>query len=166
VPPLYTASVPAARAALARALGLCARIGQSGGPDALLAARLAPGMFDCAGQLRCVAGFALCATFPLTGQPLPEPPHAPGLAGLVARMDQADAAIAALSSDAFANATTRIVRHRAGMADLAQTGSDYLHLFALPNLWFHLSMAYAILRAQGLPLGKADLDGLHHYPPG
>jgi len=36
------------------------------------------------------------------------------------------------------------------------TGGDYLRRFALPNFYFHATMAYAILRAQGISLGKPD----------
>ena len=36
------------------------------------------------------------------------------------------------------------------------TGADYLRRFALPNFYFHVTIAYAILRAEGMPLGKPD----------
>jgi hypothetical protein len=36
------------------------------------------------------------------------------------------------------------------------TGSDYVTRFALPNFFFHVTTAYAILRAAGVPLGKPD----------
>jgi hypothetical protein len=36
---------------------------------------------------------------------------------------------------------------------------DYIVQFALPNYYFHLTTAYAILRNQGLPLGKMDFIG-------
>ena len=35
-------------------------------------------------------------------------------------------------------------------------GADYLRDFALPNFYFHATTAYAILRAQGVSLGKPD----------
>jgi hypothetical protein len=38
-----------------------------------------------------------------------------------------------------------------------------LQQYALPNFFFHLSMVYALLRQQGLPLSKADFDGWHVY---
>ena len=43
------------------------------------------------------------------------------------------------------------------------TGADYLRQFALPNFYFHATMAYAILRAQGVSLGKPDY--LQHLGP-
>ena len=46
-----------------------------------------------------------------------------------------------------------------------QTGRDYVVDFALPNFFFHVSMVYAIVRVQGVPIGKADfLGGLKLHP--
>jgi hypothetical protein len=39
------------------------------------------------------------------------------------------------------------------------TGSTYVHGFAIPNFYFHLSMAYALLRMKGVPVGKLDFLG-------
>ena len=39
------------------------------------------------------------------------------------------------------------------------TGLDYLNLFALPNFYFHLTAAYAILRHCGVDLTKRDFFG-------
>lgn len=36
------------------------------------------------------------------------------------------------------------------------TGKDFAQGVALPNIFFHCSMVYAILRKEGVPLGKAD----------
>jgi hypothetical protein len=38
-------------------------------------------------------------------------------------------------------------------------GDDYLHHFALPNFYFHLTAAYAILRQCGVEIGKRDFLG-------
>ncbi|MGV7210836.1 DUF1993 family protein [Oxalobacteraceae bacterium A2-2] len=60
----------------------------------------------------------------------------------------------------------------AAMLDKIVAGADasllaaQLHLYILPNFHFHLSMAYAIARQQGVALGKPDYDGYHAYPPG
>ena len=39
------------------------------------------------------------------------------------------------------------------------TGEDYLRGFALPNFFFHATMAYALLRQGGVPIGKMDFLG-------
>ncbi len=40
---------------------------------------------------------------------------------------------------------------------LTRTGEQWLTIFATTNIFFHLSTAYDILRARGVPIGKADL---------
>ena len=40
--------------------------------------------------------------------------------------------------------------------ELEFTGLSYVTDFALPNFFFHVSVAYALLRMKGVPLGKAD----------
>lgn len=166
IAPLFAAAVPPARAALARAGGLLDRVAASGRRDELLAARLAPDALPCGAQLRTVAGFALRACLPLAGHPLPQADFAADSLGLAARLAWADRLLAGLSPGDFAGAEARLIRHRAGFADLEQSGADYLHLFAMPNLWFHLAQAHAILRSGGLAVGKADFDNLHDYPAG
>lgn len=44
-------------------------------------------------------------------------------------------------------------------ADSFHPGSSYLQLYATPNFYFHESMAYAILRKEGVPVGKLDFLG-------
>jgi hypothetical protein len=43
--------------------------------------------------------------------------------------------------------------------DIPFTGNTYVHGFAIPNFFFHLSMAYALLRMKGVPVGKLDFLG-------
>ncbi len=154
---MYTASVPVALQALDQALILI----DKAAPE-MLAARLHPGMFDCAGQFCTVASFALRGTFPLTDR---EPPDLPQTDPYRA-LEIARAAVMSLQPTDFADADHRRIVHRAGFADLNQSAQAYLQHFAQPNLWFHLSMAFAILRQHGADIGKTAFDGLHEYPTG
>lgn len=154
---MFAQAVPPALQGLRQAQHLARLAG-----DEMLAARLHPGMFDCADQLRTVASFALRATFPLTEKPMPELPEGDPLGVL----GFAEDALRGLQEVDFAGAAARRITHQAGFAELDQSASDYLHLFALPNLWFHLTTAFAILRKEDAAVGKADFDGLHSYPPG
>lgn len=43
--------------------------------------------------------------------------------------------------------------------DIQFTGSSYVHGFAIPNFYFHLTTAYALLRMKGVPVGKLDFLG-------
>jgi len=154
---MFSQSVPVALQAVDRALALL----DKATPE-MLSGRLHADMFDCADQFRTVASFALRATFSLTQRPMPD--MAEGDPKDMLR--SARAAVMSLTEADFAGASEQRIRHRAGFADLDQSASDYLQHFALPNLWFHLSMAFAIMRQQGADIGKADFDGLHGYPTG
>ncbi len=46
-----------------------------------------------------------------------------------------------------------------GMEPLQFTGENYLKHNAMPNFYFHVTTAYALLRHNGVPLGKADFLG-------
>lgn len=164
LPPLYSASVPVFRHYLGRMRGF---LDLDGAREAVLTARLAPDMFTFGQQIATATGFALRTAFPLAGLPTPALPEPPlDRAGLSARIAAAQAALDGLDPSAFIQAGARRIRHRAGFADLDQSGTDFLHLFGMPNFIFHTSMAFAILRANGIEIGKADFDGLHDYPPG
>ncbi len=166
---MYDAAVPPSLHGIARARHLVAKVRDAGQPD-LLDRQLVPGMFNASAQLRTVAIFALRATYPVTGQDWPRDiftrDFPPGPIGLDACLGLAAEQVSALTHEAFDAAATRMITHKAGDAELTQRAEDYLALFALPNLWFHLSMGYAILRQGGLEIGKADYDGFHAYEPG
>ncbi|EXL40264.1 hypothetical protein FOCG_17152 [Fusarium oxysporum f. sp. radicis-lycopersici 26381] len=60
---------------------------------------------------------------------------------------------------------TGMVELSLGSAGTKQfTGKDYALTFALPNFFFHLQTAYAILRMSGVPLGKGDFLGPFMMP--
>ncbi|SFS16014.1 DUF1993 family protein [Yoonia litorea] len=129
--------------------------------DDMLSTRLAAGMFTCEQHFEVVASVAMRATYPLIGRQVPELPR-----GAKAALSAAREAVEALAHDDFDGAEARVVSHRAGFADLTQPAVEYLQCFALPNMWFHLAMVYAVLRQAGVDIGKADFDGLHAYPAG
>jgi hypothetical protein len=51
------------------------------------------------------------------------------------------------------------IEFKAAQRELKFTGEDYLLGFALPNFYFHVTTAYAILRHKGVALGKMDYLG-------
>jgi hypothetical protein len=152
---MYQATVPVFRHYLARVADMV----EKAGPEAL-EARIADA-FPAGQQFATAAGFALRVACPLAGREVPDLPQALGPRLAVAR-----AMLGAMTPAEFAGAETRIIRHHAGFAELEQTGSDFLHLYGLPNFFFHLTMGYAAVRSAGVPLGKADFDGFHSYPEG
>lgn len=152
-PPLYAASVPVFRHYLSRAAAMV----EMAGPEAL-AARVADA-FPASQQFAMAAGFALRVACPLAGREVPQMPQA-----LAPRLAVVRAVLGAMRPAEFAGAQERQITHRAGMAEITQSGEDFLYLFGLPNFFFHLTMGYAALRGAGVPLGKADFDGFHTYP--
>lgn len=163
-PALYRASVPVFLHYLDRIAGLIDKVAVQ---DQVLSARLAPDMFTCAEQLATAIDFAPRISYPLAGQTAPDTPDAGmDIVGLQKRLAAARAALVALNPADFDGAQDRTIQHRAGFAELDQSGADFLQLFGLPNFFFHLSMAFAVIRSQGIDIGKADFDGLHDYPQG
>lgn len=151
---MYQATVPVFRHYLARVAGMV----EKAGPEAL-SARIGDS-FPAAQQFAIAAGFSLRIACPLAGRDIPDLPEALGPRLAVAR-----AMLGAMQPADFEGAEARIIRHSAGFAELEQTAPDFLYLYGLPNFFFHLTMGYAALRSAGVPLGKADFDGFHSYPP-
>ena len=150
---MYQASVPVFRHYLSRVSDIVA----VAGPDAL-DARIADS-FPARQQFSTAAGFALRVACPLAGREVPDLPQ-----GLGPRLAVARAMLGAMTPAEFEGAERRVIRHQAGFAVLEQSGEEFLHLYGMPNFFFHLTMGYAALRAAGVPLGKADFDGFHSYP--
>jgi hypothetical protein len=51
----------------------------------------------------------------------------------------------------------------AGPYELTFTGTEYLHLWVLPNMYFHITTAYNILRHNGVSIGKIDYLGVGSF---
>ncbi len=132
--------------------------------DALLASALAPDMYPLASQFEIAINFSLRATFPLAGFPIP--PYGVfdrSLDGLRQRMAHATGLLTELDPAVFASHTPLMIQAEAGQASHPMPPSEYLLHYALPNFFFHMTAAYAILRHIGVPAGKADFDGYHAY---
>lgn len=160
--PLYTASVPVFRRYLGQLGEWLTRAEMHG--DEVLTARLAPDMLPLEKQVAIAAHFTLRAAYPLAGLTVPPFGDAPATwSGLRERLARVVTLLDVLTPSEFDAAATRTITSDAGEATLQLDGATFLHQFALPNFFFHLAAAYAILRQQGVPLGKADFDGFHRY---
>jgi uncharacterized protein len=67
--------------------------------------------------------------------------------------------IASVPREQFVGAETRQIVLKFPSMTLTFTGHDYVTKFVLPNFYFHATMAYALLRKNGVELGKADFMG-------
>lgn len=80
-------------------------------------------------------------------------------AGLRGILQHASADLAALDRDAVDELTDADTHFASGETTLPFTGANFLLSFSQPNFYFHATTAYAILRAQGVNLGKRDFIG-------
>jgi uncharacterized protein len=131
---------------------------------ALLDARLAPTMLPLHEQVCIAANFAFRTCAPLASLPVPPYPDVPArFDALRHRVAESIAFVDGLPARALQAAESLLVTDIAGQAEVHLPATRFAHEYALPNFFFHLCMAYAILRHRGVPLGKADFDGFHLY---
>jgi len=133
-------------------------------PEELLNARLAPDMLPFETQVRIAANFALRASYPLAGREIPTygefDASFNGLRQCIAR---AMKLVESLNAADFDGAESRVLKSKAGNALVSLRAPEFLFQYALPNFFFHLTTAYAILRSRGVAIGKEDFDGFHAY---
>ncbi len=162
---MYQASVPVVLRMLNNLRGIldkAAAYAQARKIDesALLDARLFPDMFSLTRQVQLACDFGCAAGARLAGK---EPPAFEGtatsFADLAARVDAVVAYLRTLSpAEIDASEGREIVRPIRGQPKTF-TAINYLLQFTLPNFFFHLTTAYAILRHNGVEIGKADFIG-------
>ena len=166
--PMYTHSVPvfeqlltAMRAMLAKAEAHAAE--RSIEPEALLRARLYPDMFPLVKQIQIAADFARGITARLAGVEVPsyagEEKSFADLDGLLARTL---AFLQAVEPSQFEGSETRDIVLRPGTPkERKLSGQAYLVNYGLPQFSFHITTAYALLRHNGIPVGKRDYMGVY-----
>jgi len=125
--------------------------------EAVFAARLADDMFPLATQVRFATHQVVNTLNRLAGTNVEaiDADHA-SIADARAHLADIRALIQATPADSFvADETTVEFDLPNGMA-FAMSAAEYVRDWSLPQFYFHLMTAYAILRKEGLPLGKAD----------
>jgi hypothetical protein len=129
-------------------------------PAALLTARLYPDMFTFTRQVQLATDFTKGAAARLAGRPVPKWEDKEQTFGeLQARVQTAVDFLGGFRREDFAGGEERAIEIRLPTRTLNFTGREYLLDFALPNFYFHLTMAYALLRHNGLEIGKRDFLG-------
>jgi hypothetical protein len=128
-------------------------------PNVFMGLRLAPDQFAFARQVQITCDTAKLAASRLSGKEAPS--HADTeqtLDELGARVRAVIAYLDGFSAKDFEGAATRTVTQPRWEGKV-MTGPDYFMEHAVPNFFFHLSHAYAILRHNGVPVGKRDYLG-------
>jgi hypothetical protein len=127
--------------------------------DLLAQARLAPDQYSFIKQVQSACDQAKYAAAYLSGaKPPSHPDTEQTFADLRERIDKATKFVASVPEKDYAGADERKVAPP-WMGGRWVRGSDYLAELAIPNFFFHASMAYAILRHNGVKLGKMDYIG-------
>lgn len=130
-------------------------------PAVLLGARLAPDMLNLTKQVQIATDHAKGAASRLAGRDVPKfDDNEQSFADLQARIAKTLAHLATFKEADFEGGATRQIDIKAGPRELSFQGAQYLLGYATPNFYFHLTTAYAILRHNGIPLGKADFFGV------
>lgn len=129
-------------------------------PEVMLGLRLAPDMFALARQVQVACDFAKNTAGRLAGAELPKFPDEEKTFGeLQERIAKTKAFVTGLDAKAFDGAETRMIQFPMRGKPHEMRGDAYLNSFALPNFYFHVTAAYAVLRANGVDLGKGDYMG-------
>ena len=126
-------------------------------PAVLLAARLAPDMFPLTRQVQIATDVAKGGVARLAGR---EPPkyedHEQSFEELGARLARTIDFVKGVPAGELEGSEAREIKVPARDRTLEFKGLDYLQRFVIPNVFFHCTMAYAILRHNGVELGKRD----------
>jgi uncharacterized protein len=164
---LYDAVVPsnlqilaAIDSVLTKAEAFCAEQGRT---DAdLIDARLAPDMLPLGYQVKC------CVTHSVGGiEGVKAGSFSPDMAawptdfaGLHALLQGAITSLNSIDRDSFEALAESDAQFVFGETRMPFTGANFLLSFSQPNFYFHATTAYAILRAQGVKLGKRHFLGM------
>ncbi len=165
---MHTNSVPVFRQMLTALKAVLAQadaqvVARSLAPDALLQARLYPDMFPLVKQVQIAADFARGISARLAGVEVPAyEGNEKSFADLDALLTRTLAFLDSLDAARFEGSETREIVLRPGTPkEKKLSGQAYLAHYGLPQFFFHVTTAYAILRHNGLPIGKRDYMGAY-----
>lgn len=164
---LYDAVVPsnlqilrAIDALLDKAEAFCA---EQGRPESdLIEARLAPDMLPFGYQVKSCAAHSIGGIEGVkAGNFSPDlSPWPTNFASLHAVLQGAIASLNEIDREALDALADNDTQFAFGETKLPFTGANFLLSFSQPNFYFHATIAYAILRAEGMKLGKRDFMGM------
>ncbi len=126
-------------------------------PAVLLNARLAPDMLHLTRQVQIATDHAKGCMARLAGHaPEPIPDTDATFADLQARIAKVIGIVEGYNEAQLVGAETRDITVKIPNSELKFSGLDYVNQWAMPNFYFHITTAYAILRHNGIELGKRD----------
>jgi hypothetical protein len=157
---MYRASIPVFIRALDNLSAILKKGEAHAGSASFIDVRLAPDMLTLAGQVQRASDAAKGAVARLGGIDNPSfPDTEKTFAELQARIKKTIDFLQGVKPAQIDGSEQKTIEMKAGGRELKFTGLDYLLGFALPNFFFHVTTAYAILRHKGVPIGKMDYLG-------
>jgi hypothetical protein len=164
--PMYTTSIPVFKQMLGGLADVLRKAeahaeAKKIDPAVLLQSRLYPDMFNLLRQVQVASDFAKSVSARLAGLTPPTlEDKEQTFAELQTRIATVQSFIGGLSEDQFADAATREIVTQAGTPrEKRFNGQSYLLNYGLPHFFFHVTTAYAILRHNGVEVGKKDYIG-------
>lgn len=166
---LYAASVPVFKQMLGSVSDLLQKTeahaaAKNIDPNAYLQARLYPDMFPLLRQVQIAGDFARGVSARLAGMDVPKVDDslATTFADLRAMLADTVAFIDGIPADKINGQEARDIVLRPGTPKERKfNGQDYLLHFGLPQFFFHVTTTYAILRHNGIEIGKRDYMGAY-----
>ena len=166
--PMYVASVPVFKQLLGGLSGVLTKAAEHAAarkidPPALLQARLFPDMFPLLRQVQIATDFARSVAARLAGVEVPSAPDTEqSFDELQQRIASTLAFLDSLDPAAFDGSDTREIVLRPGTPkERTLSGQAYLLSYGLPQFFFHVTTAYALLRHGGVEIGKRDYMGAY-----
>lgn len=162
---LHQASVPVFQRSLTNLKGILTKaaahaVAKKIDESVFLNARLSPDMFPLLRQVQITCDFAKGPCARLAGIDVPKfEDDEKTFADLMARIDKTIAYVGTFQPAQIDGQEDRDITITIAGNPVAYKGQVYLIHFGLPNFYFHMSMAYAILRHNGLEIGKNDFLG-------
>lgn len=129
-------------------------------PSALINARLAPDMFTLARQIQIATDSAKGCAARLANMEIPSfPDTETTFSQLHERLSKTISFLKTVHASEVDGSEERTISLKIAGREMNFKGQEFALHFALPNFYFHISMAYAILRHNGLEIGKKDYLG-------
>ena len=129
-------------------------------PEVLVAARLAPDMHPLSFQIQSTTDRMKFALSRLTGKTPPSwEDNEVTIADLRARLAKALAFVSSFSEADLAGSEDKVLTLKVRGEDTQVPALEHITLNAVPQIFFHVTAAYAILRHNGVPVGKRDYTG-------
>jgi hypothetical protein len=129
-------------------------------PSILVTDRLFPDMFPLSRQVQIACDVSKGAAARISG--IEAPSHEDNESSfeeLIARINKTIEFLNSLPTDKINGTEEKEIKFQAGPYELDFTGATYLSMWALPNIYFHVTTTYNILRHNGVALGKIDYVG-------